>query len=445
MVMSDDNKPGIDAAAPKSRAPASIDLSKADVTDVTPKAEAAAPPNDAAPETAPPKADAASPPPAASVPARAGGSAMPVIGGAVAGAIFGLLGSTIHQNYAAPPVTVADGRVAEVEAAIAAVDKKAADAAALEQRLLAQIKSLDARAATIEQKAAAAEQKAAAVDQKAAGLEQKAAGLLSPVEDRLKSMEALIAEGRDQAGSLNKRVDLLAQIEPPKVDIAPLVAPLTARLDAIEKTLGSTSARLTLGGEASQALDARIKAAEQAVSDLKARKPGEVPAAMLGVTGMLRRSLEAGEVLGPHLAALTGLGAPEALTKPLAVFTDKPAPRLNVLADQLTALVAALPKPKVDAPAPTGVMDRIKSTLLSQVEVRPVGGVAADVAAIAARARTKVLAGDLTGAVAEIATLAPEQREALKPFTDAAGARAAALDALRKLEAEALAATARKS
>lgn len=458
--MSDETKPGLDAAASKSRAPASIDLPKADVKDVTPRAEAettqaaeAVPATPAQNSRA--EADVAAPspavatPPAASSPpvappARAGGS-MPVLGGAVAGAVFGLLGATIHQNYAAPPVTVADGRVAQVEAAIAAVDRKAADAAALEQKLLAQIRTIETRAAAIEQQAAAAAQKAAAVDQKAAGLEQKAAGLLSPVEDRLKSLEALIAEGRDQAGSITKRVDLLAQIEPPKVDVAPLVAPLVSRLDAIEKTLGSTSARLTLGGEAAQALDARIKTAEQAVADLKARKPGETPAAILGVSSLLRRSLDAGEPLGAHLTALAGLGVSEAAIKPLAPFADKPAPRLPALADQLTMLVAGLPKPKVDTPASAGVMDRIRSGLWSQVEVRPAGGVAADVNALAGRSRGKLLAGDLAGALAELAALSPEQRAALQPFSDAVTARAGALDALRNLEAAALAAAARKS
>ena len=451
--MSDETKPGLDAAASKSRAPASIDLPKADVKDVTPRAEAettqaaeAVPATPAQNSRA--EADVAAPspavatPPAASSPpvappARAGGS-MPVLGGAVAGAVFGLLGATIHQNYAAPPVTVADGRVAQVEAAIAAVDRKAADAAALEQKLLAQIRTIETRAAAIEQQAAAAAQKAA-------GLEQKAAGLLSPVEDRLKSLEALIAEGRDQAGSITKRVDLLAQIEPPKVDVAPLVAPLVSRLDAIEKTLGSTSARLTLGGEAAQALDARIKTAEQAVADLKARKPGETPAAILGVSSLLRRSLDAGEPLGAHLTALAGLGVSEAAIKPLAPFADKPAPRLPALADQLTMLVAGLPKPKVDTPASAGVMDRIRSGLWSQVEVRPAGGVAADVNALAGRSRGKLLAGDLAGALAELAALSTEQRAALQPFSDAVTARAGALDALRNLEAAALAAAARKS
>ena len=56
-----------------------------------------------------------------------------------------------------------------------------------------------------------------------------------------------------------------------------------------------------------------------------------------------------------------------------------------------------------------------------------------------------LLAGDLAGALAELAALSPEQRAALQPFSDAVTARAGALDALRNLEAAALAAAARKS
>lgn len=478
--MSDDRKPGSGAASDASRRSQNIDLSADAVQDLTPKREPAQPEQA---DSATPRVEA---PAARKTEPRQGGSGSLAIGaGAVAGAIFGLLGSIVYQNVQKPPVTVADPRVAQVEAAIAAVEKKAVDAGEVEQRLAAAIKAADARAAAVEaraaaveknaqgldQKAAALEQRTAAFDQKTAALEQRAAAaeqqaaaVVQPVDARLKAAEARFAAAQEATASLNKKVDLLAQIEPPKLDLKPIIG----KVEELERAIGSTAARVTLGGDAAAGFDGRIKGVEAAVKGLDASdkalettvkgvesriaalaqpRPVETGGAILAVAGHVRRALEAGTPLGPLSAALGALGVTDAARQPLAVYAQAPAPRPAGLADFYADLAAKAPKPAAP-PAPPksdGILERVTSGLLSQVEVRKVGVSAApDATGLAGAVRQRLLAGDLTGAVQLTGTLPADQQAAVKPFVDAANAYGAAFDALRKIEAEALAAVSRK-
>lgn len=439
--MSDETKAGSRDKAEAARPAPSIDLPASAVHDITPKPSGATTEPPAAPADTAAAAAPVAPEPARETapPPAARSSSGPVIGGAVAGAIFGLLGTTVFQNLQAPPVTVADARVAEVEAAIAAVEKKAVEAAAVEKRLAEQLKAVEARAtAAAEQKAAALEQRAAGLEQKFADTAQAPARLPTGIEERLKAAETALAESASAAAALTGRIETLSRAEVPKVDLAPL----SSKIDAVEKALGSTAARVTLGGDAAQALETRIKAIEQGITEMKARRPADSTNGVLVVSGLARRAFEGGEALGPHLAALAGLGTAEADLAPLKPYADKPAPRGDALAAQLTDLVAALPKPAPEKAE--SLVDRLKSGLLSQVEVRATGTAQADVAGGLARVRARLAAGDMAGAAAEVAALPAEQREGLKPFAAALAGRIAAVAALRKIEADALAAAARK-
>lgn len=423
--MTEPQKPGADLPQSRDRV-IEIDLAKADLKDVTPDVVGAGggkePPKAARPDDVPPSSPAG---PSRSSSDSRSSSAWPVAGGAVAGAIFGLLGANIHQTIQAPPVTVADPRVAQVEASVAS-------AVQAEKRLQAEIKALEGRAK-------AAEDKAVAAEQRAAQSEQKAAALVSPLDGRIKTAEARLAEVGDRAGAIAQRVDSLGKVEAPKVNLGPL----ENRLDALEKALGSNSARLAAGTDAATALDGRIKKAEQALSDLSSRRASDAATATLATTVLVRRALDGGEALGPHVAALRAQGVADALLRPLAPYAEKPAPRADALASQLAGLAAGLPKP---APAATGgFLERIKASLMSQVDVRATGAVPADVAPVVARARGRLVAGDSAAALAELRGLNSDQQAHLKPLMDAVAARMAAVEAVRLIEAEALAATARKS
>ncbi|MCA0422867.1 MAG: hypothetical protein LCH61_06020 [Proteobacteria bacterium] len=418
-------KPDVDLPPSKDRV-TEIDLAKVDVKDITSETDKTAKGADANPATG-----ASGPAPAAPVPPPVepsrGGAGWPVVGGAVAGAIFGLLGANIHQTIQAPPVTVADPRVAQVEAGISAARQA-------EQRIEGQIKALEARAKVAEDKAAAAEQRAAQA-------EQKAAAIAAPLDGRIKAAEGKIGAVAGEAGALSRKIEGLGKVEAPKVDLAPLVA----RLDALDKALGANSARLSAGTDAASALDDRIKKAEQALNNLSARKSADTATATLSTTALVRRALEGGEAIGAHIAALRAQGVPDALLRPLAPYADKAAPPPNALATQLNGLAATLPKPVAEPAKTGGILERIKAGLLSQVDVRATGAVPADAAPVIARARARLLVDDGAGALAELKQLNAEQQAHLKPLTEAIAARVAGFEAVRMIEAEALAATARKS
>ena len=476
--MSEDNKPVSGTAPDAPRRAQSIDLTPDAVKDITPKADRGAAQADAPAQSAP-QPEPVRPP--EDRPARGGAA---VGAGAVAGAIFGLLGSIVYQNVQKPSVTVADPRVAQVEAAIAAVEKKAVEAGQLEQRLVAQIRAVEGKAAAVDTRAAGVEQKAAALDQKAQALEQKtvaldektaavaaraaevekqALALIQPVDTRLKAAETRLGAAAEQAVSLGKKVDLLAQIEPPKLDLKPIVN----KVEELERAVASSAARATLNGESVLAFDGRIKGVEASVKGLdgaakgletsvkgveaglgalKQPRPVETAAAVLSVTNLARRAFESGEALGGFATAFSALGVSAAALQPLAPFAQTPAPNATGLADLYAGLAAKAPKPvAAEPPKVDGLLDRVTSGLLSQVEVRKVGIAAGpDATGIAAQVRARLLAGDFAGAVQLVVTLPAEQQAALKPFVDAVNARASALNALRQIETDALAAASRK-
>lgn len=372
--------------------------------------------------------------PVVAAPAPPSGSSMPVVGGAVAGAIFGILSTLGYHNFREPPVTVADPRIAQIEATIAAVDKRAAAVADLEQRLGAQVKAAEARAAS-------AEQKAAALEQKTAEAQQLAAQFVAPVDDRLKSVESKLGEAAEQAQSLTRQVEGLAKAPAPKVDLSPLAA----KIETIEKAVGSAAARASEGGTAAAQLDGRLKAMEQTVASLQSRKPVvDTSGSVLAIAGLARAALDAGAPLGPQVKALSGLGVAEADIRPLLVFADTPVPGYAALADQLVALGKTLPKPKAEPVAAEGWFGKVKSGLSSIVEVRQTGRIPMDAESVVGRAWAKLYGKDSAGALAELSGLTADQQAILKPVVETIKAREAANAALKKLEGDALAAASRK-
>lgn len=354
------------------------------------------------------------PSPAADAPGASAdrqGSSGAVVGGAVAGAVFGILTTLGYHNFKEPPVTVADPRVAQLEAALGGAERKAADAGAQAQRLAAEFQKLEARARTLEQQAA--------------GTADMATQLVNPVDARLKSAEA--------------RLEALAKSEPPKPDLAPL----TDRIAGLEQNLGIAGSK---AGQAIEAVGARVRAMEQALADVTTRKPATEPAAAtLVIASLLRNALEAGEPLGKHVAALAGLGHVEATLAPFKPFAERPAPRPSELAADLGRLAANLPKPATAAaPAPTGWLDRMRTSFTGFVEVRPVSGARPEAADAIAQARARLAGGNIPAALEGLRKLSAGEQDALKPVIEAAQAREAALEALRKLEGDALTAASRK-
>jgi hypothetical protein len=114
-------------------------------------------------------------------------------------------------------------------------------------------------------------------------------------------------------------------------------------------------------------------------------------------------------------------------------------PTSAALARELAALAPSL-RPAASAPAREGFLERLQVNAEKLVCVRPTEEVAgSDAAAIASRVETKAAQEDIAGAQAELAKLSTTARAPAEAWLKQAQARTAALDASRRLAADALA------
>ena len=87
-----------------------------------------------------------------------------------------------------------------------------------------------------------------------------------------------------------------------------------------------------------------------------------------------------------------------------------------------------------------GILEKLQAGAERLVRIRPVDAVAgSDPSAIIARVEAKAAHGDLAGALAELGKLPPAARAPAEVWSKKAEARLAALDASRRLAADALA------
>ena len=246
--------------------------------------------------------------------------------------------------------------------------------------------------------------------------------------------------------------------------LAARVAALETELKALAETVGVLGRRseeaLAVAREARVRTDAgAAELAELAQKPPAAVERGEVEALANRVTAVerseqaaarddrtvrlalaasaLNAAVERGDAFAAELAAAKALGADPKLLAALEPFARAGVPAAAVLARQFSALAPALQA--AGAPPPEGVLGRLQMNAEKLVRIRRVdeapGG---DAAAIVARSEAKAARGDLAGTAAELAQLAPNARAPAEAWIKSVQARAAAIDASRRLAADAL-------
>ena len=272
--------------------------------------------------------------------------------------------------------------------------------------------------------------------------------------------------------TLSSRVDAIEarSVKSPAAATDPAV---TARIDALEKSVSSLRAELSGARAQSEKLAAELAAvksspreaaappelaaindrlsriertarAESAELAQQDRKPADDTALRRVVAAsMLDVSVRQNEPFVAQLAAAKALApSPDAL-KPLDGFAASGVPSAASLSRELVALV-----PKLSPPAPdnvttgTGIVDRLKAGAVKLVRIERTDAVGNDRGAIVARVMAAALRDDYTGARRELNTLAPGDRAAAQAWLDRANARDAALAASRHFATEAMAALA---
>jgi hypothetical protein len=153
----------------------------------------------------------------------------------------------------------------------------------------------------------------------------------------------------------------------------------------------------------------------------------------------LNAAVERGDAFAAELTTVKALGADPKLVAALEPFARAGVPTAATLARQFSALAPALLQAS-EPPPPEGVLGRLQLNAEKLVRIRRVDEApGSDGAAIVARSEAKAGRGDLAGAAAELGELPPNARAPAEAWIKSAQARIAAIDASRRLAADALA------
>jgi hypothetical protein len=284
----------------------------------------------------------------------------------------------------------------------------------------------------------------------AAGVDARA---LDEVVGRVDTLEAAVVTSRPETGdpsfsnriaAINGEVKALAEtigtLGRRNDEAAAAARAAQTRSDATAAAIATLAQKLPAGAavERSQveALAARVAAVE---TSEKTAARGDQAVRLVLVATALKSAVERGDPFAGELAAAKALGADPKLTAALEPFAASGVPTSAALARELAALAPSL-RPAASAPAREGFLERLQVNAEKLVRVRPTEEVAgSDAAAIASRVETKAAQEDIAGAQAELAKLSTTARAPAEAWLKQAQARTAALDASRRLAADALA------
>jgi hypothetical protein len=244
---------------------------------------------------------------------------------------------------------------------------------------------------------------------------------LDALDKSLASLRAEVAGARAQSEKM--AADLNALKSAPREGAAPDLAGLNERLGELERS------RRAEGAEIAQA-------ANKVADDTALRR--------LVAAFMLDISVRQGEPFVAALAAAKALAPDPEQLKPLDGFASTGVPSPASLSRELAALV-----PKLSPPAPenkttgTGIMDRLQAGASKLVRIERTDAVGNDRNAVIARVTAAALRNDLADARRELNSLAPTDRAAAQAWLDKANERDMALAAAHHFAEEAMAALAR--
>jgi hypothetical protein len=228
-------------------------------------------------------------------------------------------------------------------------------------------------------------------------------------QTEIQTLKDSLAKSTDTLTALSSRMDELQTRVGITADPAPLVAGVRAELDLVS---------------------GRVAKIEQA--DLA----GSAKRAALGAAvASLARAANGGQPFKSELVVVQSLAPDEAAIRPLLTFAEKGAPVLSSLHTTFAARADAALKAERDAAAGQG-LDRLWSGVTSVVTVRATGTpTGKDTASVLARAETKLKAGDLRAAAAEVRTLQGAANTSIAPWLQSADQRVALDSAMSALSA----------
>jgi hypothetical protein len=316
------------------------------------------------------------------------------------------------------------------------------------------VKALDARLAGVENNVRAIASRAppAAVDAKtldevASRIAKLEAGAAAPAQgaasdsaltDRIAALDAQLKTVAETIGSLGRRDeevfaaarDARARVDANATAVADLAQKLPAATAAERAVVEAMGKRVG----ALEALGSRVDAVER--SQQAAARDDRAVRLALAATA-LNTAVERGSAFAAELSAVKALGGDPKLIAALEPFAASGVPASAGLAREFSELAPSL---QASTAPREGVLARLQMNAEKLIQVRRVDESAgSDAGAIAARAEAKASRGDIGGAASELGQLPPDTRARAQPWITRVEARHAAIDASRRLAADALA------
>lgn len=247
---------------------------------------------------------------------------------------------------------------------------------------------------------------------------------------RITALEAEVKTMAETLGMLGRRNE----------EVLAAARDARARADAGAAALAELAQKIPAATAAErselEALANRVTAVERSEKNVER---GDRTVRLALAATALNAAVERGDAFALELATVKALGGDAKLVAALEPFAPTGVPSAAALAHQFAELVPSLQQ-AAGAPPREGVLARLQLNAEKLVRIRRVDEPAgSDAGAIVARAEAKAARGDISGAVIELAQLPPDTRVPAESWIERAQARTAALDASRRLAADALA------
>lgn len=352
---------------------------------------------------------------------RKGGTGRLLAAGVAGGVVALALGWGLQVSGLLPAAPA--GPDARAEAAVEALEAELTGLRASLGELQAERQEGQNLAAELEGRVAAAEERTA---QLASGLESlgegpDAAAGLAALEQRLAALESSVVG--------------LENAEPPENPALETLEAFEGRLEELAAALGAAREATSAAAERAEALEARVDGLNERLEQEASAADAALVVAASGLRSAVERGgsfaaeLDTYAALAPNAEGIEALRAHAATGVPTAAQLQA---RMN---DAAAAMIAAARPVDPDA----GIVERLRSSALALVTVRPVGAPEGDdTPAIVARMEAALAAGDYEAALSQYATLPEPARQAGRDFAAQIEARDEALTLVESLLRQAL-------
>jgi hypothetical protein len=279
---------------------------------------------------------------------------------------------------------------------------------------------------------------------------------LAAIEKQLNDIAARPAPGRVDPKAVDDLAARLAKLESAQsAPRAPVTDPVVlGRINAAEsatKSLADNAAALSRRAEAADAAlrdtNGRIEKLTAALADVqttaRAAAAGSDRASRLAVAASaLRNAVEHGDPFTAELAIVKPLAPDANAIALLEPFAGSGVPGNAALGQELATIVRPLLRASDQTPAAAGFLDRLQANAQKLVRVRPVDEEPRgdDRSAILSRVEQRASQGNVAAAMTELNKLPADARAPMQAWFAKVEARNKAIDASRRLAADAVAA-----